>query len=459
MKLFNQQTKSIVDCNLKPSEIIKVYTCGPTVYDFPHIGNWYTFIRYDLLIRVLRTQGFKVQWVMNITDVGHLVSDADSGEDKMEKGAKREGKTAWDVAKYYGDYFFDTLAKLNFAEINHLPKATDYIGQQIDLVRVLDSKGYTYIIDDGVYFDTSKFIRYPYFASLNLEGQEEGARVEYNEQKRNIGDFALWKFSAPGEKRDMEWDSPWGKGFPGWHLECSAMIHAILGEPIHFHAGGIDHIPVHHTNEIAQSEAAFDNTLSRYWMHCNHIQVEGKKMSKSLGNFYTYEDVLSKGFNSLIFRVQVLNGHYRSQSEFSWESLEAMRNRIQSWVDTLNSTLQKALVNTHEKNLEEFKEELVDALDKDLNSPQCLSLIDEHVKSLPKKQVIEYVNFLNELLGIDLEKYLNEPSSSEQDLISARHEARKSGDWTKSDSIRQELSKYGIKISDQADQQIWSRIV
>jgi cysteinyl-tRNA synthetase len=240
---------------------------------------------------------------MNITDVGHLVSDADSGEDKMEKGAKREGKTAWDVAKFYGDYFTKGIERLNFSKVTHLPKATDFINQQINLIKKLEEQEYTYTTSDGVYFDTSRFENYAKFAELNILGQEEGIRVEVNDEKRNASDFALWKFSTTDEKRDMEWDSPWGKGFPGWHLECSAMIHELLGEPIDFHAGGIDHIPVHHTNEIAQSEAAFNKPLAKYWMHCNHIQVNGNKMSKSLENFYTLEDVENKNFSLNIFKL------------------------------------------------------------------------------------------------------------------------------------------------------------
>lgn len=455
MKLYNQRTKSIEICQLEDS--VSAYTCGPTVYDYPHIGNWYTFMRYDLLVRTLRATGHKVKWVMNITDVGHLVSDADSGEDKMEKGAKREGKTAWDVASHYSDYFLKGLERLNFSEVTDLPKATDYIKEQIDLVQKLEEKGYTYITSDGVYFDTSKFDEYANFAELNLSGQEEGARVESNNEKRNPSDFALWKSSPLNEKRDMEWDSPWGIGFPGWHLECSAMIHELLGEPIDFHAGGIDHIPVHHTNEIAQSEAAFGKTLAKYWMHCNHIQVEGNKMSKSLGNFYTLEDIESKGYSLNVFRLHVLSGHYRSQSEFSWDTLESTKNRLQNWVDKL--CFLKQTKNLGSVKISEAKNALIEALESDLNSPLALSLVDSYVNQIDNNDVTQFAEILNEILGIDITNFLEEPDQKQLDKLSDRLNARSDKDYQKSDSIRKELEESGLFIFDSADGQKWSRRV
>lgn len=455
MKLYNQRTKSIEICQLEDS--VSAYTCGPTVYDYPHIGNWYTFMRYDLLVRTLRATGHKVKWVMNITDVGHLVSDADSGEDKMEKGAKREGKTAWDVASHYSDYFLKGLERLNFSEVTDLPKATDYIKEQIDLVQKLEEKGYTYKTSDGVYFDTSKFDEYANFAELNLSGQEEGARVESNNEKRNPSDFALWKSSPLNEKRDMEWDSPWGIGFPGWHLECSAMIHELLGEPIDFHAGGIDHIPVHHTNEIAQSEAAFGKTLAKYWMHCNHIQVEGNKMSKSLGNFYTLEDIESKGYSLNVFRLHVLSGHYRSQSEFSWDTLESTKNRLQNWVDKL--CFLKQTKNLGSVKISEAKNALIEALESDLNSPLALSLVDSYVNQIDNNDVTQFAEILNEILGIDITNFLEEPDQKQLDKLSDRLNARSDKDYQKSDSIRKELEESGLFIFDSADGQKWSRRV
>jgi cysteinyl-tRNA synthetase len=331
MKLYNTLSRQIETITPIKPPVVTVYTCGPTVYDFPHIGNWFTFIRYDIVVRTLQTSGFAPRWVMNITDVGHLVSDADEGEDKLEKGARREGKTAWDVAAYYTDYFTSGLKRLRFTQPTYLPKATAHISEQIDLIRTLETKGYTYKTSDGIYYDTSKFPHYADFARLDIDEQQAGARVDFNPEKRTASDFALWKFSPADQQRDMEWDSPWGRGFPGWHVECSAMSMKYLGETLDIHAGGIDHIPVHHTNEIAQSEGATGKQYAHIWMHTNHISVEGEKISKSLGNGLTLEDLENHHIDLQAFRLHVLESHYRSQSKFSWTSLEAAQNRLHHW--------------------------------------------------------------------------------------------------------------------------------
>lgn len=457
MRLYNHPTRSVVDLDIESTRQVKVYTCGPTVYDYPHVGNWYTFIRYDLLVRTLRSQGFDVNWVMNITDVGHLVSDADDGEDKLEKGAKREGKTAWDVAEYYGAYFKDGLKRLGFSNANNLPKATDYINEQIELVKILEEKGYTYSIDDGVYFDVSKFADYATFAGLS-DSSEEVSRIEVNTQKKSPNDFALWKFSPKTEKRDMEWESPWGVGFPGWHLECSAMIHALLGEPIDIHAGGTDHIPVHHSNEIAQTVAAFNVPLSKNWMHCNHILVDGKKMSKSLGNFYTLEDIQNKGFSLDVFRLHVLSGHYRSQSEFSWSTLESTRQRFQSWVDAV------ALVRSAERKesnikVSDFKDRLLSALNDDLNSALALSIIDESLPSIDSTDLDQAINIISETTGISLSKYTVELTQEEEEIVRRRELARQDNNWSESDTLRDELLSRGLIVRDTPGQTIYSRVV
>lgn len=457
MRLYNHPKRSVIDLEIDSFKPIKVYTCGPTVYDYPHIGNWYTFIRYDLLVRTLRTQGFDVNWVMNITDVGHLVSDADDGEDKLEKGAKREGKTAWDVANFYGNYFIEGLARLNFSKVDHLPKATDYIKEQIELVKILEEKGYTYAIDDGVYFDVSKFADYANFAGLS-EPTEEVSRIEVNSQKNSPNDFALWKLSPTTEKRDMEWESPWGVGFPGWHLECSAMIHTILGEPIDIHAGGTDHIPVHHTNEIAQTTCAYDQPLSRYWMHCNHILVNGKKMSKSLGNFYTLEDIENEGYSLEVFRLHVLSGHYRSQSEFSWTNLEATRQRLQSWVDSV-ALISSSVEDKVTIQLNDFSGRLSAALADDLNSALALSIIDESLSKIAKIDLAKVLDIIHQMTGISLSNYTVELSEAEREITNKRVAARAEGNWSESDTLRDELLKNGIIVRDAPDQTIYSRVV
>ena len=331
MRLYNTMSRQVEEFQPLSNDEVKIYTCGPTVYDYPHIGNWYAFIRWDILVRTLIASGYKVNWVMNITDVGHLVSDADEGEDKLEKGARREGKSAWEIADLYTNYFLKGLDRLNFIKPNQLPKATDNIPEQIDFIKGLEAKGFTYQIDDGVYFDTSKVADYGKLARLNIEALKAGARVEYNQQKHSPTDFALWKFSPTDHQRDMEWDSPWGKGFPGWHLECSALVLKYLGKAIDIHAGGIDHLTVHHPNEIAQSESLNGEPFAKYWLHSNFIQVDGQKMSKSLGNLITLEDIEAKGYSLEAFRLLVLESHYRSEAQFTWDTIAAAQNRLNTY--------------------------------------------------------------------------------------------------------------------------------
>src|SRR3990167_5993001 len=320
MKLHNTLSREVEEIKpLNPPEV-SVYSCGPTVYDYPHIGNWFTFIRYDILVRALRAGGFNPKWVMNITDVGHLTSDADEGEDKLEVGAKREGKTAWDIAKKYTDYFVDAMEKLNIQKPDYLEKATNNIESQIELIKKLQEKGYTYATDDGVYYNTSKFADYSKLAKLDLEKLKPGARVVVNPQKKNPTDFALWKFSPKDRKRDMEWDSPWGKGFPGWHLECSAIGLKYLGEQFDIHTGGIDHVNVHHTNEIAQGEALTGKIPAKYWMHSEFLLAGDTRMGKSEGNLVRVTDL---GVDPLAYRLLVLNTHYKDPLNFTDDSLKS----------------------------------------------------------------------------------------------------------------------------------------
>lgn len=468
MKLYNTLTRQVEDIQPLNPPAVTVYTCGPTVYDYPHVGNWFTFIRYDLLVRTLQASGFEPKWVMNITDVGHLVSDADEGEDKLEKGAKREGKTAWDVAKFYGDYFVEGMRRLNFTTPTYLPKATDHIAEQIALVQKLEEKGYTYIIDDGVYYDTSKFPGYAEFARLDLDDQQAGARVAYNPQKRNASDFALWKLSPKDHKRDMEWDSPWGKGFPGWHLECSAMSMKYLGETIDIHSGGIDHVPVHHTNEIAQSEAVTNKPLSKYWMHANHVLIEGEKISKSLGNGITLEDIEAKGYSLEAFRLHVLESHYRSQSKFSWDSLEAAQNRlndIYAWADLRYQPSADAMTEELDLLFKTTREEMLAALQNDLNTPAALTSLGKlmnYMSNIPipgveGKHTNGTLAFIEQLLGIKLAN--REDINDEQKaLIKNRERARQAQNWAKSDQLRDQLKEQGIGLRDTAHGAVWYRL-
>lgn len=465
VKLYNTLTRKIENIQpLHPPEVT-VYSCGPTVYDYPHVGNWFTFLRYDLLIRTLKAVGYHPKWAMNITDVGHLVSDADEGEDKLEKGARREGKSAWDIANYYGSYFKQGLVRLDFNQPDFLPRATDHIQEQIDLIKKLEAKGFTYILEDGVYYDTSKFPRYADFAQLELDEQQPGIRVEYNSQKHHPTDFALWKFSPKNHKRDMEWDSPWGKGFPGWHLECSAMCMKYLGETIDIHAGGIDHIPVHHTNEIAQSEAATGKPFAKYWMHTNHISIDGEKIAKSLGNTITLEDMEQKNYNLRSFRMLVLESHYRSQSKFSWEALSAAQSRLKSLYVMADLMWQPKKAASSTINFPTEYQNIVELMQNDLDSPAVLAKLSEIQDNLEESLLntediqfySEFLKDLDSLLGLGL---TNRPNITEdqQKMIEDRQTARDLNNWAKSDKLRQQLVSQGLGLRDTVHGAIWYRL-
>lgn len=464
MKLYNTQSRQLEEVTPLAAPTVTVYTCGPTVYDYPHIGNWFTFIRYDLLIRTLKASDLQPKWVMNITDVGHLVSDADEGEDKLEKGAKREGKTAQDVAKFYSDYFVDGLKRLNFTQPDYLPRATDHIQEQIDMIKNLEDKGLTYVIDDGVYYDTSKFPKYADFAQLDLDEQQGSGRVEQNTQKHNPSDFALWKLSPQDHQRDMEWDSPWGKGFPGWHIECSAMGMKYLGNTIDIHSGGIDHIPVHHTNEIAQSEAITGQKLSNIWMHTNHIMVDDEKISKSIGNSITLEEIEAKGYSLEAFRLHVLESHYRTQSKFSWNSLEAAQNRLQAYKVLAALVWQLPNDNRPSGILDSARKDILLALQDDLNTPQVLarlSAVETNLKDLISTEnsssLFNFLKFIDSVLGLKLSECADINNQQKQ-LFKDRDLARQAEDWSKSDILRQQLEEQAIGVRDTPGGAIWYRL-
>jgi cysteinyl-tRNA synthetase len=318
LALYDNYTRTLREfVPLTKDAPVGIYTCGPTVYDYQHIGNFRTFLFEDVLKRVLRWNGYRLNHVMNITDVGHLTSDADTGEDKMEKGARRTGKSAWDIAKLYTDDFLEQLGRLNIDNADVLCRATDHIPEQIAFIADIERKGFAYRTSDGVYFDTSKQDDYGYLARLDIHGLEAGRRVEQGE-KRMPTDFALWKFSKPEDKRQMEWDSPWGRGFPGWHIECSAMAQKYLGDFFDIHCGGEDHIPVHHTNEIAQTEARVGTRLANLWMHGYFLLMNDAKMAKSAGEFLRVQSLVERGYDPLVYRYLCLTAHYRTQMSFSW---------------------------------------------------------------------------------------------------------------------------------------------
>lgn len=461
MKLYNTLTRSVEDLNSQANHTFSFYSCGPTVYNFPHIGNWTGYIYWDTLVRILKADGMSINWYMNITDVGHLVSDADEGEDKLQKTARERNESAWEVAAFYTDDFIQGLKKLNIDfPLKHLVKATDHIQDQIDLIKVLETKGYTYITDDGVYFDSSKFAAYGQMARLNVAGLQAGARVA-TAAKKNVTDFALWKFSPIDQKRDMEWESPWGKGFPGWHIECSAMAMKYLGETLDLHAGGIDHIPVHHTNEIAQSEAATGKQFVKHWVHNNHMMVNEAKIAKSAGNGITLSDLEKKGYSPLVFRLFVLQSHYRTQSNFSWDLLEAARSRLQRLQGFADQRYQLQPTGLDTKDIEETKDEILQSLNDDLGTPQALAALSKletkAANGVSASNFADFINWLDQLLGLRLGDS-QDITEQQKHLIERRVVARQSKDYRESDRIRDQLLEQGIELRDLAEKSLWSRL-
>ncbi len=461
MKIYNTLTRQVDELKPLSAPTVTVYTCGPTVYDYAHIGHWFNYVRMDTLIRVLVANKLQPKWVMNITDVGHLVSDADHGEDKLEKGARREGKTAWEIAEFYTDDFLKSMRQLNILKPHHITKATEHIEEQIELIKTLESKGYTYVIDDGVYYDTSKFEGYASFARLDLDEQQAGARVSFNQQKRNASDFALWKFSPRDHSRDMEWESPWGKGFPGWHIECSAMSMKYLGETLDIHTGGIDHIQVHHTNEIAQSEAATGKRFANYWFHGNHVMVDGEKISKSLGNGIRVQEVIEKGIPAQAVRLHILESHYRSQSKFSWDSLVAAHKRLKDY-EAMADLRWQARDDAPEFDYTEPTQRILKQMSNDLDTPATLAFLSQLETRLSENlirtselpQLGDFLTFIDDVLGLKLSAR-PDISDDQKQLIKQRQEARDSKDWAKSDLMRDQLIEQGIGVRDTTSGPIW----
>ncbi len=446
LHLYNTLTRKVEKFTPLNSEKVKIYTCGPTVYSTPHIGNFAAYIYWDLLIRTLKINGYTPYRVLNLTDVGHLTSDGDEGEDKLEKGARQSGKTVWEVAEYYSNLFLQDYKSLNLTPPDVIAKATDYIEQDKALVDKLIDKGYTYETSDGIYFDTNKLATYADFARLNLEKLQAGARVEFSQEKRNVSDFAVWKFIQPDEKHAMRWDYLGRPGYPGWHLECSTIIHEELGEPIDIHTGGIDHIPVHHTNEIAQTLAAFDKQLSKYWLHCNHLTSNGEKISKSLGNGYTMQDLIDKGYSPLDFKMWVLQGHYQSERNFTLRDLEAARKRRLNWRNQIARSYQS---NTLENGVATLNQ-IQDVLNDNLNSPQALAIIDQ-----ANNHSLEFWQKIDESLGLDLITDSPDMNDKAKDILAKRDIARTNRDYAKSDQLRDELKKFNLTVLDTPQGQIW----
>src|SRR5574344_2038544 len=442
---------------------VKMYCCGPTVYHFAHLGTLRTYIFEDTLCRTLEYYGYKLNHIVNITDVGHLTSDGDTGEDKMEKGAARTGKSVWEVAKFYTDAFMADWHALNIKEPTRWTRATDHIKEQIDLVKVLEEKGYTYRTSDGIYFDSLKFPRYADFARLDVENLRKGSRIDMGE-KHAATDFALWKFSPTDKKRLMEWDSPWGVGFPGWHIECSAMAMKYNGPTLDIHCGGTDHIRVHHTNEIAQSECATGKPFARFWMHGEFLRMGSDKMSKSAGEFLTVSLLQEKGFNPLDYRLFALTSHYRNYLNFTWEALESARESLKSLHKKTDVLIGKADLIQSELALR-FKNEFQEAIGDDLNMPKALGILNSMLKeNLEESEKAALVLDFDRVLGLNLGSIREEYAPKQENvdvlkidaLISLRNEARKNKNWAESDRIRDELKSMNITIKDGPNGTEWS---
>ncbi|MBU0535269.1 cysteine--tRNA ligase [Patescibacteria group bacterium] len=452
MRIYNSLTKQVEDFKPIDLEKVKIYCCGPTVYVHSHIGNWRTYLLADLVNRVLNLNGLKTDFIMNLTDVGHLFEvgdDPEGGEDKVEKQALEEGKTAKEITKFYIDSFLSDYKEFNLTQPRKFTKASEYIDNQIDLIATLEEKGYTYETSDGVYFDTSKFKKYGELSGLSVEDVKEGARVEVNPEKKNSTDFALWKFSPKDKKRQQEWQSPWGVGFPGWHLECSAMVLAELGDSIDIHVGGEDLKMIHHQNEIAQSECATGKKFVNYWVHGAFLSIDGGKMSKSLGNVYTLNDIKLRGYTAMDLRYLFMTASYRAPLNFTWESMQNAQNSLRKIYEIIGSYEQDPNAEISEKYVKKFK----DALDDDLNMPEALAVVWELLKSnIPESSKLNTILKLDEFMGLKLDEHIGyEIPDNISDIAKMRKEYRKNGIWDKADVLRREAVDLGYIIEDLPD--------
>ena len=470
LKLFNTMGRSLQEfVPLNPPDV-GFYGCGPTVYNYAHIGNLRTYVFEDILVRTLRRFGYKVTHVMNITDVGHLTGDNDSGEDKMVRSAEERGQSVLQIAQFYTDAFFADTERLNILRPTVVCRATEHIQDMIDLIKRIEANGFTYMAGGNLYFDVSKSPRYGELANLKLEDLKAGARTAIDENKRNPHDFVLWFTKSKFENQALVWDSPWGRGYPGWHIECSAMRMKYLGESFDIHAGGIDHIPVHHTNEIAQSEAATGKPWVKYWLHAEFLVMDNGKMSKSKGEFITLQSLIDRGFDPLDYRYFCLGGHYRSQLSFSWEGMaqaQASRKALSERViDLKEKAAGKKAASPRcsqvQERLERFDEYLAD----DLAAPRALAELWQLVKDpeIPPEEALAAALDMDGVLGLKLSEVKREEHSLDpalaaevEKMIQERALAKKAKDWAKADTIRADLRAKGIILEDGPGGTTWKR--
>lgn len=444
MKVYNTLTRKKEELKTIKKNEVGIYSCGPTVYWNQHIGHMYAYVQWDTLVRLLRYLGNKVTWVMNITDVGHMTSDEDAGEDKMEKGAKREGLSVWEVAKKYEEQFLESLKLLNISKPDVLCRATEHIKEQIDLAKKIEARGFTYQTKTGLVYDTSKFPEYANFANLKLTEMEAGARVEVDEEKKKPWDFLLWVTNQPNHV--MKWPSPWGEGFPGWHLECTAMSTRYLGDKFDIHTGGKEHIGVHHTNEIAQGYGAFGSQTANYWLHNGWLTFEGAKMSKSLGNVVLATDLEEKGFDPLTLRYLILSSNYKQGLDFNFRNLAVAATALVKL---------KAAVGVpgEGKVIESVKKEFLEKMEDDLSTPEAIAVIWKMVKGEHKKEDIKVTLLeLDKILGLKLaeQEEVKVPETVIK-LVEERNKAKKNKNWAEADRLREEIKKRGYLVEDTKD--------
>ncbi|MGI8894317.1 MAG: cysteine--tRNA ligase [Casimicrobiaceae bacterium] len=452
LHLYDNYTRTLRPFEpLDESGLVGLYTCGPTVYDYQHIGNFRTFLFEDILRRVLRWNGFSVQHVMNITDVGHLTSDADTGEDKMEQGSRRTGKTAWEIAQLYTDAFLTDMRRLRLEEPAVLCRATDHIAEQIEFIADIEKNGFVYRTSDGIYFDTARQPDYGHLARLDVQGLEAGKRVDVGE-KRHPTDFALWKFSKADEHRQMEWNSPWGRGFPGWHIECSAMAQKYLGSYFDIHCGGEDHIPVHHTNEIAQTQARVQTRLANFWLHGYFLLVDDAKMAKSDGQFLQVQSLVERGYDPLAFRYLCLTAHYRTQMSFTWDALDGAATAL----DRMRVAFHALPADSEAQPNPEFVDRFTNELNDDLNAPRALAVAWQLLRGDVEDLRVTRATLakFDDVLGLGLAEWrphVEEAPEQIRALAESRADARKRRQWAQADRLRAELAGKGWEMEDRSD--------
>jgi len=472
LRLYNTLGRTLQDfAPLVPGKV-GFYGCGPTVYNYAHIGNLRTYVFEDVLDRALRYLGYEVTHVMNLTDVGHLTGDDDTGEDKMVKSAQERGKTVLEVAAFYTDAFFKDTSRLNIKRPDVVCKATEHVGEMIELIKRIEANGYTYFAGGNLYFDVSKFPKYGELALLDMDALKAGARIEVDANKRNPADFALWFTKGKFEGQALVWDSPWGHGYPGWHIECSAMSMKYLGEQFDIHAGGIDHIPIHHTNEIAQSEAATGKKWVNYWLHGEFLVLDKGKMSKSKGGFLTLQTLVDAGYDALDYRYFLLGAHYRSQLQFSYEALDSAKASRRSMVERVLALRDKAdnaslpQATALGEGARAYLESFVGHVAQDLATPRALAELWGLLRdaSLPPAEALAAAFDMDKILGLGLadarreEKAAVDPALSAwiESLVAQRAEAKKAKDWARADAIRAELAAKGVVLKDGPSGTTWS---